>query len=178
MGDVIMRNLVLYYSNSGNTQKVSEVLARELHAELGEITCASYLRWYGPMAMAADIFRGSAPTIDVLIPSDAHYDLVVVGGPVWAARPAPPIRSFLQSHRHKGRYGLFVTCRGTDPNSPPERAIEEMKRLSGGAAETAIFREADIRSGEYITSAVAFARSLSAPAAAIFSGAAESEMPQ
>lgn len=155
-----MRNLVLYYSNTGNTQRVAEVLARELHAELGEITCESYLRWYGPMAMAADIFRGSAPPIDVLIPSDANYDLVVVGGPVWAARPAPPIRSFLQSHRHRGRYGLFVTCRGTDPKSPPERAIEEMRQLAGGTMETAIFREADIRNDSYITAAVAFAKSL------------------
>lgn len=161
-----MRNLVLYYSSSGNSRQAAEVLARELHAELGEITCERYLRWYGPLAMVWDIFTGATPRVDVLIPVDAHYDLVVVGGPVWAARPAPPVRSFLRSHRHTGRYGLFVTCRGTDPKSPPERAIDEMRQFAAPAAATAIFREADILSGAYISEAVAFAKSLAGPASA------------
>jgi hypothetical protein len=155
-----MRSLVLYYSNTGNTQKVAEVIAGELHAELGEITCEPYLRWYGPLAMAWDIFTRAKPRINVLVPVDAHYDLIVVGGPVWAARAAPPVLSFLSSRRiGAARFGMFVTCGGTDPKSPPEPAIAEMSGLVEGA-RAAIFREKDIRSGAFIDGAVSFAGEL------------------
>jgi hypothetical protein len=156
-----MRSLVLYYSNTGNTRKVAEFIAGELHAELGEITSERYSRWYGPLAMAWGIFTRALPPIDVTVPADALYDLIVVGGPVWAARAAPPVLSFLSSRRVGGaRYGLFVTCSGTGPKSPPEPAIAEMARFVEAGASTAIFREKDIRSGAFIDDAVAFAREL------------------
>ena len=87
-----MRSLVLYYSNTGNTRKVAEALASGLGAEMAEVTCGAYLRWYGPLAMAWDIFTRHAPKIEILVPPGAVYDLVVVGGPVWAAKIAPTDR--------------------------------------------------------------------------------------
>jgi hypothetical protein len=156
-----MRTLVAYYSNTGNTRKVAEALARELQAELGEITCPRYLKWYGPLAMAWDIFTRNIPQIDGPAAS-ASYDLVVVGGPVWAAQPAPPVLRFLNAQSGRGRVGLFVTCKGTDPASPPERAIAEMTdALAAGPVKTEIFREADVVSGSFAARAATFARSLS-----------------
>jgi hypothetical protein len=157
-----MRTLVLYFSNTGHTQQVAEVLARELHAELGEITCARYLKWYGPVAMAWDIFTRNLPAIDVVIPPEASYDRIVVGGPVWAARAAPPVLSFLRSHRKAASaFGLFVTCRGTSPNSPPDPAIADMKlAVEAPVIGTAIFREAQIHNQTFIDSAIAFANKL------------------
>ena len=159
-----MRTLVLYYSNTGNTQKCAEALAQQLGAELGEITCGAYLRWYGPLAMAWDIFTRHRPRVDVLTPPGAHYDLTVIGGPVWAARAAPPVMRALADHRQElGRVGLFVTCRGKDTSSPPEPAIAEMAaQLPGGAVATRVFREAEIRSGEDHDAVAAFAKALGA----------------
>ncbi len=155
-----MRSLVLYYSNTGNTQKVAQAIAESLGAELAEVTCQRYLRWYGPVAMAWDIFTRNAPRIDVLTPPNAKYDLVVIGGPVWAARPAPPMVSLLRPSVWDGAVkALFVTCNGMARNSPPEPAIAELARLNTGPlAGTHIFREADIRSGAYQMEAEAFAR--------------------
>lgn len=157
-----MRTLVLYYSNTGHTQKVAEVLARDLHAELGEITCARYLRWFGPIAMAWDIFTRNLPAVDVVIPPGAHYDRIVVGGPVWAAHAAPPVLSFLRHNETTTEgYGLFVTCRGTDRNSPPEPAIADMELAAGApVAGTAIFRQAEIYSDTFIDRAIAFGKTL------------------
>lgn len=157
-----MRTLVLYYSNTGNSRKVAEVVAQQLGAELGEITCGAYLRWYGPLVMAWDIFTGGRPRIDTLAMQATHYDLIVLGGPVWAARCAPPVRSVLHHWQLKAeRLALFVTCKGTDPNSPPERAIVEMTTLAPmSPAATAIFRERDVHNDTFIDSALAFTRKL------------------
>jgi hypothetical protein len=174
-----MRTLVLYYSNTGNTQKVAEVLARELGGELGEITCGRYLRWYGPLAMAWDIFTRGRPPIDAVIPPDARYDLIVVGGPVWAAHAAPPVMSFLASHKPGAeRFGLFVTCRGTSPGSPPEPAIADMKSVAPGPVDgTAIFRAREITSDVFIDRAIGFVRSLVARPGEQAGSAAVSQRP-
>lgn len=157
-----MRTLILYYSNSGNTQRVSEALAQRLDAELGEVTCAAYLDWYGPLAMGWDIFTRHRPHIDMLTPPGAHYDLTVIGGPVWAARAAPPVMRVLADHgRELGRVGLFVTCSGSSPRFPPEPAIAEMAAmLPAPAMATHIFRQAEIISGAYRVEVAEFARAL------------------
>lgn len=157
-----MRSLVLYYSNTGNTQKVAQALARSLGAELAEVTCDQYLTWYRPLIMAFDIFTRHLPKIDVLLPPGADYDLVVIGGPVWAARLAPPIVALLEQRSFGGAaLGHFVTCAGTSPKSPPEPAIAEMESLADMAPiATHIFREAEIKSGAYMAEVESFATAL------------------
>ncbi len=157
-----MRSLVLYYSNTGNTQKVAQALAKSLGAELAEVTCDQYLTWYGGLLMAFDIFTRRAPRIDVLVPPGAEYDLVVIGGPVWAARPATPITALLEQRSFgAAKLAHFVSCNGTSPSYPPERAIAEMESLSDLApVATHIFREAAIKSGAYLAEVETFATEL------------------
>lgn len=157
-----MRTLILYYSNTGNTQHVSEALAQRLDADLGEIACAAYQRWYGPLAMGWDIFTRQRPGIEMLAPSFAGYDLVVIGGPVWAARAAPPVMRVLADHgRDLGRVALFVTCEGTSTRFPPERAIADMAAaLPAPPVATQIFRQAGIISGAYRAQVAEFAKTL------------------
>jgi hypothetical protein len=141
-----VRTLVLYYSNTGNTQKVARALAESLGAELAEITCQTYLTWYGPLAMAWDIFTRHRPAVNVVAPRDTKYDLVVVGGPVWAAHAAPPVMSALEVLPEADATAVFATCRGTNPNSPPEPAVAEMKAVAASpTVATRIFREDEIR---------------------------------
>jgi hypothetical protein len=141
-----MRTLVIYYSNTGNTQKAAKLLAARLGADLAEVTCGAYLRWYGPLAMAWDIFTRRAPKVDVLLPAGANYDVVVVGGPVWAAHAAPPILALASHPVMKSAYpAYFVTCSGDNPKSPPEPAVEEMRQMvSKPCLSSWIFRESDL----------------------------------
>ena len=161
-----MRTLVLYYSNTGNTRIVAERLAGALDAELGEITCGAYLRWYGPALMFWDIFTRRRPRVTMITPPHAHYDLTIIGGPVWSGRAAPPVLRVLADHGDElGRVGLFVTCRGVDPNYGPEPALADMASfLPAGVVDSRFFREAEIRSGAYGAEVDAFARALRAEA--------------
>jgi len=156
-----MRTVVVYYSNTGNTRRIAEQIAEQLGAELAEVTCQRYLRWYGPAAMAWDIFTRHIPVVDVVAPVHAEYDLVVVGGPVWAAHAAPPILA-LAGRWPTARKALFVTCLGSNPNSPPETAITEMQQALAGGKEvpSAIFRQAEMGTSQAATLARGFAAGL------------------
>lgn len=167
-----MRILVLYHSFTGNTRKVAEALAALLQAELGEITCQTYLAWYGPLAMGFDLITRHEPQVEILTPPAAHYDLTIIGGPVWGGHAAPPVMRALHHHRTDfGRVGLFVTCGGTNPKYAPESALDEMAAtLPGPVVAMRTFREAEIRSGNLNAQIADFAWALGlsaeAPAAA------------
>jgi len=102
------------------------------------------------------------------VPPQAHYDLVVVGGPVWAGRAAPPVLRLLAGHgTEMVRAGLFVTCAGTSPKYAPEPALAEMAALvPGRVIATEAFREAAIASDAYRGAVAEFARTLTARASA------------
>lgn len=157
-----MRTLVLYHSFSGNTRTVAEALASHLGAELGEITCQRYLPWYGTLVLGFDVLTRREPRVEILTPPSAHYDLTVVGGPVWGGHAAPPVLGALAHHRTDfGRVGLFVTCNGTYPQHGPEDALDEMAAaLPGPIAAMRAFSEAEIRSGNLAAQLGEFARAL------------------
>ena len=148
--------LVLYYSFSGHTRAVAAALAKELGADLREIDCPAYRRWYGPLAMLWDITTRHRPRVVPIGSPGTYYDLIVVGGPVWAAQAAPPVMSVLNDcGKHFRRTAFYVTCGGTHRTSRPEDAITEMSvALSDRPVATRIFREAEIGSAD-IASAVA-----------------------
>jgi len=162
-----MTALVLYYSNTGNTQKVAKALAEQLGADLAEITCQAYLAWYGPLAMAWDIFTRHLPGVSVVALKGARYDLVVVGGPVWAAHAAPPVLSALKLLPAADTTAVFVTCRGTSPNSPPDPALAEMRAaVPSSVTASRIFSEEEIRGPALGQGIAGFAAALQAEAPA------------
>ncbi|HTN60325.1 MAG TPA: hypothetical protein VL147_02070 [Devosia sp.] len=163
-----MRTLVLYFSTTGHTKTVATLLAEKLGADLGEIRCPSYHTWLGWPAMARDIFARRRPLIEVPAPVSGDYDLVVLGGSVWAGRPAPPIVSYLTgAGQSQSRYAVFVTCGGTNPKYPPEAALAEIVALaSGPVAATCVFSEAQIAADTLRSDVAEFAKRLRQPLAA------------
>jgi len=160
-----MSILVLSYSATGNTRKVAKALAKALGAQLSEVTCNAYTQaFWGPLRQARDVLLQRSPPIEVPELNAQKWDLVVVGGPVWGARPAPPIRSYLQRYAAgHPKLALFVSCSGTSPKYPPERAIEEMAALTGGRLEhTHIFNQAQIADDSLASNVADFADALRA----------------
>lgn len=124
-----MRCLVVFYSLTGITKSVALKLGDFLHAEMEPIECESpyggglgYLR----AAFHSLVGRDIAILPPKLRPSD--YDLVVVGGPIWAGRIAPPLRAYLQQyHGQFKNVAHFVTHGG----SSPARAFKQMEMIGG-----------------------------------------------
>ena len=161
-----MRTLILYYSVTGHTRKIAQSLAGQLDATLGEITCKAYTSGLGALRQAFDVLRGGSPPIEIPKCAMQDWDLVVIGGPVWGARPATPIRSYLRHNaaRHVN-LAVFVSCKGTSRAYPPERAIAELRTMVPRPLRaTQIFTEAQIDRAGAASEIAGFAAVLRKPA--------------
>jgi len=110
-----MRSLVVYYTRTGNTKKVAEMLQAKLEGDIEEIVDtkkrAGILGWLGA---GKDGAKGIETTIREIKNDPGEYDLVVIGTPVWAGGMAAAIRTYITQNKDKfDRTALFCTCSGT-----------------------------------------------------------------
>jgi hypothetical protein len=154
-----MRTLILYYSRTGTTRKAAEALAGLLGADLAEIRCDRYRTGvFSYIRAAYDSIRRNLPAIEISPAARQPYDRIVIGGPIWAGRPASPVRSYLAgNNRLPGRVALFLTRIG----SPPEPAFAEMEALLPAPAEAKLaLRSGDVERDRIAPALTEFAAKL------------------
>ncbi len=112
-----MKSLVVYYTRTGNARFVAETIAAEIGADVEEIIDlkkrSGALGW---LSGGSDARRGKETEIAPTKKSPADYDLIIVGTPVWAARPTPAITTYLKKNDLSGKkVALFFTQGGKKP---------------------------------------------------------------
>ena len=119
--------LCVYYSRTGNTEKLVREIAQELQCEcvrrddgVDRSGLAGWLR-SGMQAMARQV--PEVQDIKTVLPLSA-YDLVVIGTPVWAGRCSAPVRSFLKKYGQHLRRAAYLITRGSDVRY--EEVFEQM----------------------------------------------------
>lgn len=128
--------LVVYYSRTGYTLRVAEKMAAALGADLERIEDAASRRGVlGYLRCAREALRKRAAVIRPPAFDPAAYDLVVVGGPVWAGNVASPVRAYLQAS--KGHIAHFA-CFCTQGGSGGPGVLAAMAALTGLAAEATL----------------------------------------
>lgn len=141
--------LVVYYTRSGTTRRIAEMLALELGADIEPVRetarhaarkgVRGYLRslvdilWHRPVDVMPPIHRLQ------------DYDAVVVGSPVWAGFASAPVEAWL---KHNGacvqHIAFFCTLRKRGSDS----AFDQMGEASGKfAIATCAFDAPDLRRG-------------------------------
>lgn len=120
-----MKNAVVYYSLTGNTDLTAKKISEALGAKLIRIkpvkdypdSGAKKFLWGGKSAVMKD-----EPELLPYSFNAGEYDRVIFGTPVWASTFTPPIRTFINENRDalKGKRIALFTC------------------FSGGGAEKAI----------------------------------------
>jgi flavodoxin len=121
--------LVAYYSWTGNTAKVANLIAATLSADIEEIHDVKPRG--GPFAFAAavvaSVLKRSAPILQPT-KSVADYDVVILGCPVWASNMATPMRTYIMRENPRiKQVGLFCTLGG----SGGKAALAQMAALCG-----------------------------------------------
>ncbi len=77
----------------------------------------------------------------------SHYDLVAIGGPMWAFRPATPVRAYLRQEASRLPKVVFFLTHG---GAPPDKAFREMEARAGRTPlGTLIVPEKDVKAGQF-----------------------------
>lgn len=126
-----MKTLVIFYSYEGNTRLVGETIAKELGADLEEIKPVKEMTSKGSMKFmwgGRQAIMGSKPELKPLEKDLDRYDLLIIGTPVWAWRPTPPIKTLLEDHLPERKLAFFCSHEGG-----PGKTFEKMKQMAGDA---------------------------------------------
>lgn len=123
------RILVVYYSLSGNTERVARDLAARLDADLEVLRERTSRRGFlGHVRAAVDSLRKKPAQLLGPGKDPADYSLVIVGTPVWAGRMTPAARSYLDAIRGRAaNIACFTTSGGTEP----EKLVPDIETLIG-----------------------------------------------
>jgi len=138
-----MKSAVIYYSYSGNTKKVAQVLAGALkekgEVDLIEIKALDESKNF--FAQAARAFKHVKAKIAAANFNLSSYDLLCFGTPVWAFGPAPAMNAYMEScfGLENKQATLFATygsgsgkkrCLDYMENILAKRGVASLKRFS------------------------------------------------
>lgn len=117
------RTIVVSYSRFGTTSVVARAIAQTLGCELREIRARRRLSW---LAMGFGAVCNIRYAIEPMDTDMTHYGLVVLCSPIWAAKPACHLMTFLDAAKLAGtRSALVFTTSGGEV----DRTVDVMKRI-------------------------------------------------
>jgi len=131
-----VKPLVVYYSLTGKTKLVSQVIAEALNATLLEIEERRPIPKpfvYLSGGFAAITNRGSK--INPVAVDLKQYERIFIGSPIWASRPVPAINSFIYKTNFEGRSIIpFFTMGGTNAEKALANITAKIERSQGKVA--------------------------------------------
>jgi len=126
---VYMRAGIVYYSRTGNTKKVAELISKQLKKEKIDVDLIKINHAKKPnffKAGHAAIKQKDLPMTNTNFDLK-KYDMLLVGAPIWAGKPAPFIKTFM--NKVEGIEGkkaaVFLTC-----NSAPNKYVKAVEIIS------------------------------------------------
>lgn len=124
-----IKTLVVYFSRSGQTAKVADLIAHNLNADRKEEITETQGR-RGPLGYlrsAWEAWVDSSPLIATSLEDPSDYQIVVVACPVWMSRMASPMRTYLLKMETRLPKVAFVVTEG---GSGGHRALLQMRELT------------------------------------------------
>jgi flavodoxin len=124
-----MKSLVVYYSRTGKTKKVSESISKELGSDLEEIVSKRGRNGpFGFLYSGYEAYRKMLTEIGETKNDPSTYDLVIIGTPIWSTRMSSPVRTYITKNKERfPKVAYFVTYGGTGL----EKAMAELAELCG-----------------------------------------------
>ncbi len=124
--------LIVYYSLSGNTKYIAEVMRESINADLLELKPIKEINSDNSMKYFWGGFQAKMkkkPKLNPITINPLEYDLLVLGTPVWAWNFSPPMRSFLSLYDLAGKNVALWLCSGGGQG----KAMEKFKNALKGS---------------------------------------------
>jgi len=121
--------LVVYYSKTGNTERVAKDVASALGADLEKVIDRKDRHgFFAFFTSGRDAQKKRETEIEPPQKNPADYDLVVVGTPVWAWNITPAIRTYLDMQKGKFKNIAYIITAG---GTPAEKIIPLCEEVTG-----------------------------------------------
>lgn len=121
-----MKSLVAYYSRSNVTKKLAEDIASKVSGDIEEIVPkVNYKGKIGYVRGGKDAMQEKIVDLQPLKYDPQDYDVVYLGGPVWAGKAANPMISYLKQNEGKFSQIKFFMTAGSSGFESSFRQLEE-----------------------------------------------------
>lgn len=108
-----MKNLVVYYSNTGNNKYLAERIARDKKCDVYEISPRVKPLYGLIISSLLKISLGIYNNIKNI----REYDAVILCGPIWMGQFISPLSDFLKKYRNDIKRLYFASCCGSGKDS-------------------------------------------------------------
>ena len=142
-----MKSLVIYYSRSKITKKLAENIANNINADIEELKPdVNYQGKLGYGRAIKDAVSSKIVELDELKFNPEDYDVVYIGGPVWASKAANPLISYLKQNENKFKNLKFFLTAGS---SGFESAFKQLEEFSKKPLKTLAVTTKDVKHENY-----------------------------
>lgn len=128
--------LVVYYSKTGNTERVGQDIASRLGADSEKIIDlkkrSGILGW---ILGGRDATRKLTTEIGQPVKDPAAYDIVVIGTPMWGWNMTPAVRAYVEKMKDKLKNVAFF---GTSGGSSLDKTFSQLEELAGKKAVASV----------------------------------------
>lgn len=110
-----MKNLIIYYSYEGNTEKLVEGLKGQIEAD---IICLKPVKENKTKSLfrfvwgAKQVYMSKTPEIEPVQVDFSKYDKIFIGTPCWFGTYAPPLKTFFRDYKFENKDVAIFTCNG------------------------------------------------------------------
>jgi flavodoxin len=129
-----MKSLVAYYSLTGNTKLVAQVIVEALNATPIEIT-ETKPRKIRPLVYLVGGFQATMSRGSKINPINVdlkQYERIFIGSPIWNSRPVPAINSFIYQTNFEGLDIIpFFTMGGDNADKALENITAKIEKSQG-----------------------------------------------
>lgn len=140
--------LIVFYSHSGNTRALAELIQQQVGGDLVEIEPVEpYPVDYNTVVNQAkqELKSGYKPPLKATVENIGAYDVILVGSPNWWNTFAPPLHTLLSQYDLSGKTVVpFITHEGTGLGRSvgdiaalcPKSTVLDGLAVWGGSAKT------------------------------------------
>lgn len=123
------KTLVIYYSQTGNTQEFANQIHKIVEGDIARLeTINAYPEDYKTLTKQAkqEIAEGYKPALKTKIENIASYDTIYIGTPIWWGTMAPPVATFLSENDLSGKKVVVFVTHGGGGMS---RCTDDVKKI-------------------------------------------------
>lgn len=116
--------LVVYYSRTGSTRKIAQDIAKQMDADLEEISDQKKRTGLlGFVLGGRDAMTKKETCISGMRKNPAEYDLVILGSPIWGGNITPALRTYINQYGDSIRSTAFFFSSG---GKMPDQVLEKL----------------------------------------------------